>query len=46
MNTTALIEQTNEAYARLKADPTAWREMLAEREYWESTLADSLSEIE
>ena len=41
-----LIRQTNEAYARLKGDLPAWCEMLAEREMWESTLADGLSERE
>ena len=33
-------QQTNEAYAALKADPTAWAEELVERLLWEQTLAD------
>ena len=32
------------AYRRLKKDREAWCEELAEREQWDSTLADDLSE--
>jgi hypothetical protein len=32
------------AYARLRADPTAWEEELAERAELEGTLADGLDE--
>ena len=37
-----LLMETNEAYARLKADPLAWGEEIAERQIWESTLMDGL----
>ncbi len=36
------IDQTNAAYAALKADPAAWQEDQAERAAWEATLADGL----
>jgi hypothetical protein len=42
----ALIQQTNEAYARLKADPKAWKEVLVERALWETTLSDGLRDGE
>lgn len=32
----------NEAYARLRNDPKAWKEELEERKAWEVTLADGL----
>jgi hypothetical protein len=35
-----LLEQTNAAYAALRADPEGWREELEERELWDNTLAD------
>jgi hypothetical protein len=35
-----LLEQTNAAYAALRADPEGWREELEEREHWDNTLAD------
>lgn len=31
-------------YAKLRADPVAWEEELAERALWESTLADGLDD--
>ena len=34
----------NDSYARLQHDPQAWNEELAEREAWDSTLADGLKE--
>jgi predicted transcriptional regulator len=36
--------ELNEAYARLRADPVAWEEELAERAMWETTLADGLDD--
>jgi hypothetical protein len=37
------IDQANEAYARLRSDPEAWRQELAERAEWDGTLMDGLS---
>ena len=37
-----LLEESNRAYARLKADPAAWEEELRERGLWESTLGDGV----
>ncbi len=34
------FEEVNAAFARLKADPTAWEEEIAERAEWDVTLAD------
>jgi predicted transcriptional regulator len=34
----------NAAFERLRADPEAWKEELAERALWESTLADGLDD--
>jgi hypothetical protein len=34
----------NKAYAKLRADPVAWAEELAERALWETTLADGLDD--
>jgi predicted transcriptional regulator len=34
----------NAAFERLRADPAAWKEELAERSLWESTLADGLDD--
>ena len=39
-----MLERTNAAYAALRADPQAWREEQAEREEWDSTLADGLED--
>ncbi len=39
-----LLEATNAAYARLRADPKAWSEELREREAWEATLDDGLED--
>jgi predicted transcriptional regulator len=36
------LEDCNRAYARLKANPKAWREELAQRKAWDATLADGL----
>lgn len=35
------LQQVNEGFARLRADPAAWREEEAEREAWDRTLDDS-----
>ena len=37
-----LLDEANAAYARLKSDPKAWKEELAEREKWDGTMADGL----
>jgi hypothetical protein len=37
-----LLEETNAAYAALRADPQQWREMQAERAPWDAALADNL----
>jgi predicted transcriptional regulator len=34
----------NAAFERLRADPVAWEEELAERALWETTLADGLDD--
>ena len=39
-----LLRRGNEAYARLRADPQAWAEELAERRLWECTLMDGLED--
>ena len=35
----------NAAYERLRADPVAWDEELAERAAWDVTLADGLDDL-
>jgi hypothetical protein len=40
-----LLEATNAAYAALRADPIAWRELEAERKEWDTTLNDGLEEV-
>lgn len=35
-------QQTNAAYAALRADEAAWQEELAERALWDTTLMDGL----
>lgn len=37
-----LLEETNAAYAALRADPEAWAEVEAERRAWDATLDDGL----
>jgi len=37
-----LLDEANAAYPRLKSDPDAWKEELAEREQWDGALADGL----
>lgn len=39
-----VLEQTNAAYAALRADPKAWEQELKERREWEATLADGLED--
>jgi hypothetical protein len=39
-----LLEEANRAYEAMRNDPEAWREELEERELWERTLADGLTE--
>lgn len=36
------LDECNRAYARLKADPRAWKQELAERKAWDKTLSDGL----
>jgi predicted DNA-binding protein len=36
------LDDVNAAYARLRADPEAWKEELAERQDWNGTLMDGL----
>ena len=37
-----LLTATNEAYAALREDTDAWRELQNERDQWDSTLSDGL----
>lgn len=37
-----LLDEVNEAYAALRADPKSWRQELEERAAWEATLLDDL----
>lgn len=37
-----LLDATNAAYERLRADRQAWTEVEAERREWDATLADGL----
>ena len=37
-----LLDETNAAYAALRADPKAWQEELEERRLWDATLMDDL----
>jgi hypothetical protein len=39
------IEDCNQAYARLRADPKAWKEELEERRLWDLTLSDGLEDL-
>ena len=39
-----LLEETNAAYAALRAEPDAWNDLESERESWDTTLADGLEE--
>ena len=37
-----ILEETNAAYAALRADPQLWQEEQQERAAWDATLADGL----
>lgn len=37
-----MLEATNQAFARLKADENEWTEELTERALWENTLSDGV----
>lgn len=37
-----MLAEANAAYARLREDPEAWAELLAERAEWDCTLLDGL----
>ena len=39
-----MLEETNRAYAALRADSKAWRKELAERAVWELALDDDLQD--
>ena len=39
------LDEVNAAYARLQADPKAWKEELAERKEWDGTLMDGLGTL-
>ena len=39
-----ILERANAAYNRLRNDPKAWRQELAERAEWDVTLMDGLVE--
>jgi predicted transcriptional regulator len=39
-----ILQQTNDAYAALRADPEAWREVEAERALWDRALEDGLED--
>jgi hypothetical protein len=38
------LDECNQAYRRLNADPKAWKQELAERQAWERTLNDGLED--
>ena len=38
------LDEANAAFARLKSDPKAWKEELAERAIWDQTLSDGLED--
>lgn len=38
------LEESNRAFAVLRANPEAWRAEQAEREAWDTTFADDLAE--
>ena len=39
-----LLDETNQAYARLRDDGEAWADELKERGEWDATLADGLED--
>ena len=38
------LDAANASFAALRADPAAWREEQSERDLWEGTLADGLTD--
>jgi hypothetical protein len=38
------LREANEAYAKLKENPDAWKEMMDEYKEWDITLADGLED--
>jgi predicted DNA-binding protein len=36
------LDEVNAAYARLRTDPKAWKEELAERQVWDRALRDGI----
>ncbi len=40
-----LLQQSNEAYAQLRSDPTAWEAEQQERQAWEATLLDGREQL-
>ena len=40
----SFLHEANAVYAALRSDPKKWKEELAERKDWESTLADAHEE--
>jgi predicted transcriptional regulator len=36
------LDEVNAAYARLRTDPKAWKEELAERQIWDQALRDGI----
>jgi predicted transcriptional regulator len=36
------LDEVNAAYGRLRADPKAWKEELAERQIWDRALRDGI----
>lgn len=41
-----MFEETNRAYAALRADPVAWAAELEEQALWETTLMDGLEDLD
>jgi hypothetical protein len=41
----ALLEQMNDAYARQREDPASWEAERDERDAWERTLLDGLTQL-
>ena len=38
------LKQANESFARLRKNPKAWKQEMAERKAWDATLADGLED--
>jgi hypothetical protein len=39
-----ILDETNRAYADLRADPTLWKQIQSERNEWDVTLDDGLDD--